>query len=255
MLGRYLAWALMASFAVLGGTLVSSFLYTGDTARPFALQQKVGQAAEEPVPAPTQSMTLTKQQTGTVAPGIRRSNASLVSPDWVLATAAATGIPQRALVGYAGAAIAVAAEQPDCHLGWSTLAGLGWIESGHGTHAGSRMGNDGVTTPSILGPALDGTSYAAVTGTGPGAAWDRAMGPLQFISSTWAIWGADGNGDGVADPQQIDDAAFSAAHYLCHYGDLSNPETWRTAVFAYNHVTSYVDSVAAKANDYNSMTR
>jgi membrane-bound lytic murein transglycosylase B len=76
------------------------------------------------------------------------------------------------------------------------------------------------------------------------------VGPLQFIPSTWHRWGADGSGDGVADPQQIDDASLAAARYLCHYGDLTDAATWRTAVFAYNHVESYVDSVAATANQY-----
>jgi membrane-bound lytic murein transglycosylase B len=76
------------------------------------------------------------------------------------------------------------------------------------------------------------------------------VGPLQFIPDTWASWGADGNADGVADPQQIDDAALAAADYLCSYGDLSIPATWRTAVFAYNHLDSYVDEVAATANAY-----
>jgi membrane-bound lytic murein transglycosylase B len=185
--------------------------------------------------------------------GVTHGNAALVSPAWTGASAASTGIPQRALVGYAGASLALATERPQCHLGWSTLAALGWIESGHGTHAGSRISNDGVTTPAIYGPALDGDEFAAINSPNSATGWDRAMGPLQFISSTWATWGADGNGDGVADPQQIDDAALSAGRYLCHYGDLSNPETWRAAVFAYNHVTSYVDSVATQANDYNSM--
>jgi membrane-bound lytic murein transglycosylase B len=256
-IGRYLIWLLMASFAVLGGIFVfSSFVSAGATARPYALQRDVGQGVAESVPAPAQSLTTTSQPTAPISPIIQRGNASLVSPDWALTATTVTGIPQRALAGYAGASIALAAERPGCHLGWSTLAALGWIESGHGTHAGSRIANDGVTSPAILGPALDGTIYAAVTSTstGSGAGWDRAMGPLQFISSTWASWGADGNGDGIADPQQIDDAALAAGRYLCHYGDLSNPAIWRTAVFAYNHVTSYVDSVAAKANDYNAMT-
>ncbi len=53
-----------------------------------------------------------------------------------------------------------------------------------------------------------------------------------------------------ADPQQIDDAALAAARYLCHYGDLSDEATWRRAIFAYNHVESYVDAVADAAHDY-----
>jgi len=248
MIGRHLPWLLLVGFAVLGGTLVvSAFVSSGASAKPFSVSQSGA------VPAPVPSITMAKPEPVAVSSGgVKQGNAALVSPDWAGAAAVATGIPQRALVGYAGASLALATESPQCHLGWSTLAALGWIESGHGTHAGSRVSNDGVSTPAIFGPALDGTDYAAITSASGGPGWDRAMGPLQFISSTWASWGADGNGDGVPDPQQIDDAALSAGRYLCHYGDLSNPDTWRTAVFAYNHVTSYVDAVAAKANDYNS---
>lgn len=255
-MGRYLPWLLLAGFAVLGGTLiVGAFLSSGASAKPFAVGQAAGAAVFSSAPASSiarakPTVPLASESTTT---SVRHGNAALVSPDWAAATTSATGIPQRALVGYAGASLALSGENPQCHLGWSTLAALGWIESGHGTHAGSQIANDGVTTPAILGPALDGTVYAAVTSTGGGAGWDRAMGPLQFISSTWASWGADGNGDGTANPQQIDDAALAAGRYLCHYGDLSDPEIWRTAVFAYNHVTSYVDSVAAKANDYSAM--
>lgn len=253
MIGRHLPWLLLVGFAVLGGALiVSAFVSSGASAKPFFVSHSEAAPAAAPVPAASIAMAKSLPDVAS-STGVSHGNASLVSPDWAGTTAAATGIPQRALVGYAGASLAIARSSPDCHLGWSTLAALGWIESGHGTHAGSRVSNDGVTTPAIFGPALDGTEYAGITKANGGAGWDRAMGPLQFISSTWESWGADGNGDGAADPQQIDDAALSAGRYLCHYGDLSKPETWRTAVFAYNHVTSYVDSVATKANDYNSM--
>ncbi|MGD8166779.1 lytic transglycosylase domain-containing protein [Herbiconiux sp. P16] len=179
-----------------------------------------------------------------------------VDATWVAGVARATGIPQRAVVGYAGAALALQREQPRCALGWNTVAALGWIESGHGTHGGSAIrASDGVTSPRILGPALDGGEFDAIDDTDAGAldgdtGGDRAVGPMQFIPSTWLSWGADGSGDGIADPQQIDDASLAAARYLCHYGALDDAATWRTAVFAYNHVESYVDSVAATANQY-----
>lgn len=193
--------------------------------------------------------------TATAATGGSWRAEDLVSGEWAERTAAATGIPVRALISYAGAALALQSEQPGCGLGWNTIAALGWVESGHGTHGGSVIGADGVAVPPILGPALDGGEYDAIADSDGGAldgdpSGDRAAGPLQFIPGTWAEWGADGNGDGRADPQQLDDAALAAGRYLCHYGDLSEPSTWRTAVFAYNHVQSYVDLVAETANGY-----
>jgi membrane-bound lytic murein transglycosylase B len=164
-----------------------------------------------------------------------------VSRSWSAAVAARTGIPERAVRSYAGAALAVQRDDAGCHLGWTTLAGLGAIESGHGTHGGSAVAEDGTARPAIFGPQLgDGT---------------RAMGPLQFIPSTWSRWGADGNGDGVADPQNLDDAALAAAHYLCSYGDLAAAGNWRTAIFAYNHLDSYVAAVLERADAYAAAAR
>ena len=189
------------------------------------------------------------------APVARPGIADAVDDAWVAATAAATGVPPRALRAYAGAEIASAREAPGCGIRWNTLAALGSIESAHGTHAGSSIGIDGVTRPGIFGIDLNGEASARITDT-DGGRWDgtpavdRAVGPMQFIPATWESWGADGNGDGVADPQQIDDAALAAARYLCHHGDLSDATRWRTAVLAYNHLDTYVDAIANAANEY-----
>lgn len=187
-----------------------------------------------------------------VVPG---GTAERVDLDWASRTAAATGIPVRVLRAYAGAELAVASEAPGCGIRWNTLAALGFIESGHGTHAGSAVGDDGVTRPGIFGIDLTGSSSARITDT-DGGVWDgkadidRAVGPMQFIPATWETWGADGNADGVLDPQQIDDATLAAARYLCHDADLTDPAGWHRAIFSYNHLDSYVDSVAQAANDY-----
>lgn len=176
-------------------------------------------------------------------------------PAWLDRTSAATGIPPRALAAYASAELEVASSDPSCGIGWNTLAGIGAIESGHGSYGGSVLGPDGRTLPAIVGPALDGVQFAAIRDTDDGAfdgdaVWDRAVGPLQFIPSTWQRWGADGNGDGHAEPGQLDDAALAAAHYLCHAGPMTSAEPWRRAIHSYNHSEEYVDAVADRANSY-----
>ena len=80
---------------------------------------------------------------------------------------------------------------------------------------------------------------------GPSSA--GAIGWMQFMPSTWAEWGIDANGDGVADPWNPDDAVFSAARYLAAAGGAANLPR---AVFAYNHADWYVSEVLGLANLY-----
>ncbi|MCU1406724.1 MAG: murein transglycosylase [Glaciihabitans sp.] len=181
--------------------------------------------------------------------------AATVSQDWVTRVAASTGIPERALAAYAGASLVLATENSACNLGWTTLAAIGKIESGHASHGGAVLQPDGYSSPAIVGPALDGGTFMGISDTDGGAwdgdtQWDRAVGPLQFIPETWSYWGADGNGDGEANPNQIDDAALAAGRYLCHSGNMSSVEGWRSAIFSYNHDNKYVDSIAEAANRY-----
>lgn len=104
-----------------------------------------------------------------------------------------------------------AVASPGCGLPVALPAAIGKVESGHAR--GGRVDAGGTALAPILGPVLDGRSgTAAIADTDSGvldgdAAWDRAVGPMQFIPSTWRRWVADGNGDGRADPENVSDAA------------------------------------------------
>ena len=179
---------------------------------------------------------------------------------WAARAATATGIPGRAFLAYASADLTIEAKQPACGLGWNTLAAIGTVESANGTYGGATLLASGYTSKPIIGVPLDGGKFggrrvAAVPDTDHGkldgdARWDHAVGPLQFLPSTWARWGADGNGDGVASPDQIDDAALAASRYLCASGTMANAAGWRAAVFSYNQSNAYVNEVADIANRY-----
>jgi membrane-bound lytic murein transglycosylase B len=181
--------------------------------------------------------------------------AVLADPVWIAKTAAATGIPSRALEAYAGAAINQDVGST-CGMGWNTLAGIGEVESRHGTIFGGTLAADGAATPPIFGVTLDGTSTAHVPDTDRGAidgdpTGDRAVGPMQLIPEAWRNWHTDGSGDGREDPQNIDDSALAASHYLCRAGkDLSTETGWRTAVLAYNHSDQYLTDIIRYATLY-----
>lgn len=181
----------------------------------------------------------------------------LGDPEWIQRTADRTGVPARAVEAYANASVHLAETMPECGIGWNTLAGIGATESGHGSHGDSQLGADGLVTPPIIGIALDGgESVAAVPDTDGGeydgdVEWDRAVGPMQFIPETWEYYAQDGNGDGVADPHQLDDAALTAGVLLCERGgDLTTDDGWNAAVVAYNRSLVYVNRVADKAQSY-----
>jgi len=192
----------------------------------------------------------------TSSPVVGPAVSALADAGWVRRTAARTGIPPRALAAYAGAALRAERLHPGCGLGWNTLAAIGQVESEHGTIFGGAIGDDGIARPRIVGIALDGTSSLAVSDTDGGVLdgdprWDRALGPMQFIPDTWMRDGRDGDGDGRADVDSIDDAALTAADYLCRAGgDLTDPSSWIRAVDAYNPSVDYNHRVAAAADDY-----
>jgi membrane-bound lytic murein transglycosylase B len=197
------------------------------------------------------------------APGASTGRASRVDRfvPWAEEWAPRTGIPARALAAYAAADLAVRRESPSCRLNWATLAGIGWVETGHGSHDGVGLDTNGVARPAIIGPTLDGTSFGRVPDTDGGrldgnTTWDHAVGPLQFTPASWKRWAADGDGDGFRDPQDVDDAALASARYLCASGaDLSTADGWSEAVFSYNHSNEYVGQVYAAAKEYALRTR
>lgn len=98
---------------------------------------------------------------------------------------------------------------------WSVLAAINKVES----NLGQNMG------PSSAG----------------------AIGWMQFMPDTWARWGTDGNGDGIADPWSPEDAIYSAARYLAASGGANDIAG---AVFSYNHAQWYVDQVLQLAQQY-----
>ena len=164
------------------------------------------------------------------------------SAAWVARTSQASGISSIAVTAYGNATLRIAKEDPSCHLGWTTLAGIGTIESGNGTFGGSHLLPNGETSLAINGPALNGAGGNAAIGNGSGG-WSSGMGPMQFIQSTWNRWGAGG------DVNNIFDAALAAGRYLCADGkDLSTASGWTAAIFSYNHDVTYVQNVYAAAN-------
>jgi peptidoglycan hydrolase CwlO-like protein len=98
---------------------------------------------------------------------------------------------------------------------WYVLAAVGKVESNHGENMG----------PSSVG----------------------AMGPMQFLPSTWETAGVDGNGDGVANIMDAEDAIPAAARYLQGGGA---PRDWYRALFTYNHADWYVVKVLGVAEGY-----
>ena len=103
---------------------------------------------------------------------------------------------------------------------WYVLAAVGWVESRDGRN---------------MGPSSAG-----------------ALGPMQFLPSTWKSAGVDGNGDGVANIMDPRDAIPAAAAYL---KDGGAPRDWYAALYTYNHADWYVREVLGVAEGYRQLAK
>ncbi len=166
-------------------------------------------------------------------------------------------IPLVALDAYLQAEVSLAASDPSCRIEWWMIAGVGRVESRHGTIGGRSVNADGRPSRPIIGIALDGgPGVRAIVDTDGGeldgdTEWDRAVGPMQFIPETWTIRGRDGDDDGIRDPHNLYDAALAAGRYLCRLGgDLTDDENLRDAYFGYNTSSAYVSLVERHARRY-----
>lgn len=161
---------------------------------------------------------------------------------------AVSGIPSTVLSAYQMATETLRSSQPKCRLAMPLLAAIGKVESGHAR--GGDVDAAGTTRTPILGPPLNGAPGVAAIGDTDGGAydgdtmWDRAVGPMQFIPSTWRAWASDGNRDGSSDPNNVYDATLASGRYLCAAGgNLATDDGLRRAVLAYNHSEHYLQVV------------
>lgn len=162
------------------------------------------------------------------------------------------GVPQISLDAYVAAAQQVPGT---CGLKASLVAGIGAVESGHGTFGGSQPDTTGTVSPPIRGPRLDGVEFALILDTDRGEldgdpVYDRAVGPMQFIPGTWRAYADPGD-----DPQNIVDAARATARLLCavadyHHAPLTDPAVEEAAIRAYNNSGEYVAQVRAFRDDF-----
>ena len=176
----------------------------------------------------------------------------------VLMTTKLTGtdIPVVVFDAYYRTQLRVAEERPSCQVRWDQLAGIGKVETSHGSFGGNVVGPTGRTDGEILGPVLDGDPFAAIGDTDGGrldgnVVWDRAVGPMQFIPGSWSIFGRDGNDDGVEDPHNVYDAALAAGGHLCGTtGGLSQRGNFQHALLGYNQSAPYGVLVMSFADSY-----
>ncbi|MBC2868679.1 C40 family peptidase [Streptomyces mexicanus] len=171
----------------------------------------------------------------------------------------AADIPARMLTAYKKAVQQVGKYAPKCQgMRWPILAGIAKVESNHAI--GRNIADNGDIRPKIYGVLLNGSGQGGNTTVFPdtdGGKWDgtangeRAVGPFQFLPSTWESIGKDANGDGVADPHNADDAALGAAIYLCGGGrDLTQRSQLKAAILQYNHSDEYVANVLGWIDQY-----
>ncbi|MGW0039522.1 lytic transglycosylase domain-containing protein [Gordonia sp. NPDC003376] len=232
---------------------------TDDGAGPSVAAPVTSSVTAQPVTQPSSSTAAPAPHIAVTPSPVAQTQTSAPAPaaaDPLPASVTAGDVPAINYRAYRAAADTIARTEPTCGIDWKLVAGIGRVESHHANN-GDIAPNGELKTP-IFGPTLDGSldGNQVITDTDGGAldgdsVHDRAVGPMQFIPSTWKKYAADGNDDGVADPQNIYDAALTTARYLCDgHLDLRTVASQTTAVLRYNNSMTYVSDVLGYAREY-----
>nr|WP_034289875.1 murein transglycosylase [Amycolatopsis benzoatilytica] len=163
---------------------------------------------------------------------------------WATRVAGKTHLDARVLAAYGRAEMWMQRQKPSCHLSWATLAAIG--NQAFGTATPGADGTLPVKPGRAEVPDTDKGKY-----DGDRTA-DHRIGPLQMLPSAWHKHAQRANGDGKpADQSNLDDAAFTAARYLCANGDdLGTPAGWWAAMTSYNPAVNYVQDIFTAADSY-----
>jgi len=188
------------------------------------------------------------EQLEVLIPQVHQARAQAMVPD-------GDGMSLLALDAYIAGAESMTDLAAECVISWEILAAIGEIESKHGTLGNRWIAPNGNLSSGLLGPLLDGSAFALVKDSDNGSydgshEFDRALGPMQFLPSTWLRHGVDGNADGFNDPQNIYDAAAGAANYLCELGKERKTANIEVRLRGYNDSTSYIIKVMDTADRY-----
>lgn len=156
---------------------------------------------------------------------------------WAAGLSGALDIPERALVGYATGELTLRKEQPNCHLSWVTLAGIGKASSNHGRFGGGSLDGNGTATKALGAVPLQGAAGEAAS--------EQRSGPMQLTQQEWKRVGADGT------IQDIDDASVAAGRVLCANGtDLQAGMGWWKAIANYRDSDLFRQQVLGNAQLY-----
>ncbi len=253
-------WLPLAVFGALlvAAAVVGRFVVPAGGPDPGAAPQPQAEGDRTPG-APTFDATLGPTLPLLPTPPIRPADALA---DWAGRVAAVIGVPIVAIQAYGYAQLHMQTSDPQCRLGWTTLAGVGEVESHHGQAAGAVLEPAGRSTPVIVGPVLNGQDGRALVRDTDGGAFDgdvtfdRAMGPMHLLSSVWRTHAIDADADGILDPFDIDDASLTLARFLCSGPeDLGRLADWNAAIGRHHSGDAYARSVFQAADGYGQRTR
>ncbi|MBV9832153.1 MAG: hypothetical protein JOZ82_11225, partial [Marmoricola sp.] len=195
----------LVPLALLSGVWTASLVTTSASASTPAAKHELPDGTQ--VPSKAIQAPASVPVPGEIAPAVPDGSA-----DSVVSGSSANGIPAPALSAYQRAAQIIDAADTTCNIPWELIGAIGRVESDHGRFGGNTLTAKGFSQPGIFGPELNGkngTQRVADTDGGQldhDTVFDCAVGPMQFIPSTWRVVQVDANGDHKRNPQDINDA-------------------------------------------------